>query len=199
MILFARFLVYYGIMERTDEQLIADYIEGDEHALDSLVDRHMHATYAFVFRLVGNASATEDITQDAFVKAWKHIRRYRFGTNFRTWLFSIARNTAIDWLRKKKELAFSEFETDTGNVLIDTLVDDAPRADELLARAHDIRFLESLLAELDQKYRDVVLLRHTSDLTFEEIGSVLHRPLDTVKSQYRRALSALQKLLKKPA
>lgn len=186
-------------MYREDEQLIADYINGDETALGVLVDRHLQPTYAFVLRLVGDPAATEDITQESFVKAWKHIRRYRFGTNFRTWLFSIARNTAIDWLRKRRELVFSAFETETGNVLIDSLADSTPRADELLAYAHDVHALQRLISELDQRYRDVVLLRHTSGLTFEEIGGILNRPLHTVKSQYRRAVTMLQKLLRKPA
>lgn len=186
-------------MQRTDEQLIADYMDGDEQALGVLVDRHMQATYAFALRLVGNASAAEDITQESFVKAWKHIRRYRFGTNFRTWLLSIARNTAIDWLRKKRERAFSEFETESGNVLIDTLADKGPTVIEQLAQAYDMRLLEAHIASLHPRYRDVVLLRHTSDLTFEEISATLNRPLHTVKSQYRRAVLMLQKLMKNPA
>jgi RNA polymerase sigma-70 factor (ECF subfamily) len=183
-------------MQTDDGQLIADYLEGDEKALNVLVGRYLKDVYNFACQLTGNAQGAEDIAQGSFVKAWKHIRRYREGSNFKTWLFAITRNTAIDWLRKKKEVAFSSFENECGeNLLTETLADDRPLPDELIARAENIRFVESLLLELDSKYRDVLTLRYSGNLTFEEIGKALQRPLDTVKSQHRRALVALRRLL----
>lgn len=183
-------------MQKVDEQLISEYLDGDESALAVLVDRHLKSVYNFARTLTNDSQAAEDVAQESFIKAWKHIRRFRRGSSFQTWLFSITRNTAIDWLRQKKALAFSLFENERGeNMLTETLRDTSLLPDELLARAEDARFVEVLLEELDPLYRDVLKLRYSSNMTFKEIGELLKRPLHTVKSQHRRALIALRRSL----
>lgn len=184
-------------MQKADEQLISDYLEGNEKALSVLVDRYLSDAYAFAVKLTGDAQVAEDITQESFTKAWKNMRKFVPGNSFRGWLFSIVRNTAIDFLRKKKTVPFSAFETtsDGENVLVATLADAGPLPDELLARAEDARFLETLLEQINPEYREVLTLRHTSNMTFDEIGKLLKRPLHTVKSQHRRGLVALRRLL----
>lgn len=183
-------------MGRSDEQLVSDYLEGDERALTVLVDRHVSAVYNFAFSLTHDAQAAEDIAQESFIKAWKNIRRFIPTKNFQTWVFSIARNTAIDWLRKKRETAFSAFENDTGeNPLVAALTDTSALPDELLEKAEDARYVERLLSELDPLYRDVLTLRYESNLTFAEIGEMLRKPLHTVKSQHRRALASLRRAM----
>lgn len=180
---------------KTDSELIASYLDGNAHALDVLVGRYLSDVYAFAKRLTKDADAAEDIAQEAFVKAWNKIRSFRPNANFRTWLFTITRNTALDYLRKKKELAFSAFDTaDGGNALSETLADAAPLPDELLALAEDAAYAQSLLSELNPMYREVLTMRHTGNLTFKEIGAFLGRPLHTVKSQYRRAVLALKRV-----
>lgn len=181
-------------MKRADEQLVSDYLEGDENALSVLVDRYLSDLCNFTYSLTQDRQSAEDVAQVAFVKAWKNMRRFVPGNSFRGWLFSIARNTAIDLLRKKQNVAFSAFETGDGNVILDTLRDTAPLPDELLARAEDARYLEGLLEAMNPAYREVLTLRHTSNMTFEEIGQIVGRPLHTVKSQYRRAIVALQRV-----
>jgi len=183
-------------MTKGDEQLIADYLEGNERALDALVDRYLADVYNFSFTLVRDEAVAEDVVQESFVKAWKSIRRFSPGNSFKGWLFSIVRNTAIDWLRKKKEFVFSNFENAKGeNPFIDNIPDDMPNADELLGLAEDKERLEEILAELNPQYREVLALRRDSNMTFEEIGKALKRPMHTVKSQYRRGMAALKRLL----
>lgn len=183
-------------MRKTDEQLIDEYLDGNEKVMGVLVDRHLTNAYNFALKLVNDSQAANDITQEAFVKAWKNIRGFKRGSTFQTWLFAITRNVAIDWLRLRKEVAFSAFENERGeNMLTETLVDNSLLPDELLARAEDTRFVEMLLEELDPLYRDVLKLRYSSNMTFEEIGEFLKRPLHTVKSQHRRALIALRRSL----
>ena len=183
-------------MEKNDEQLISDYLEGDEKALAILVDRHLTAVYNFAFSLTHDAQAADDIAQESFIKAWKNIRRFLPTKNFQTWMFSIARNTAIDWLRKKKEVAFSAFENERGeNPLVAALADNNPLPHELLEMAKDAVYVQRLLETLNPLYRDVLALRYESDLTFAGIGEILKRPLHTVKSQHRRAVASLRRAL----
>jgi RNA polymerase sigma-70 factor, ECF subfamily len=183
-------------MRQSDEQLIINYLDGDEKAIGLLVDRYLTDIFNFAFKLTSDKQAAEDITQESFIKAWKNIRGFRRKSSFQTWLFSIARNSAIDWLRKKKEIAFSAFEKADGtNPIAETIVDRELLPDELITQAEDIQFVQSILTELNPIYSEVLTLRYSSNLTFEEIGKILKRPIHTVKSQHRRALIALRRVL----
>lgn len=183
-------------MQRNDGELIADYLEGDESALAALVDRYLDDIYNFSLRLTNNSQAAEDVTQESFIRAWKHIRSFVPGKSFRAWLFTIARNAAIDWLRQKKEVPLSSFEgVENSQSVMESIVDNELLPDELLERAGNAAFVQRLLEELDPRYRDVLSLRYTSNYTFAEIGKILKRPLHTVKSQHRRALAMLRRAI----
>lgn len=185
-------------MERTDEQIIKDYLNGDLDAFEILVGRYLKPLYNFVYRITGSTQDVDDIMQDVFVKVWNNIKKYRVGENFKTWVFTITRNTTIDYLRKKKHVIFSDFESDEGgNFLTDTLADTEPLADELYARMEKKESLEMALATLAPIYREVVLLHYREDLTFDEIGKIVNRPLHTVKSQHRRGLEKLKEYFDK--
>jgi RNA polymerase sigma-70 factor (ECF subfamily) len=110
-------------MDLDDKQLIKNYLYGDEESLSILIDRHLKPVFNFVYRLCGSKIEAEDITQDTFLKVWKKIKKYNGQNSFKTWLYIIARNTTIDYLRKKKDLKFSDFDTEEGNYIEDTLVD----------------------------------------------------------------------------
>lgn len=180
---------------KTDSDLINLYFSGDENALKFLINRHIKAVHDFVLHFTGAKDDTDDIVQETFLKAWKNLKKFRKDGNFKTWLFAIARNTAIDFLRKKKYSVFSSFETESGNGLTDTLEDPAPLSEELFALAEDKETLGCSLAGLAPTHRETMLLRYQSDFTFDEIGKILGKPLNTVKSQHRRALIALRKIL----
>jgi RNA polymerase sigma-70 factor (ECF subfamily) len=183
-------------MKKGDEQLISAYLEGDDHSLAILVDRYLNDAYNFAFKLTNDSHVAEDVTQESFMKAWKNIRKFIPGNSFRTWLFSIIHNTSIDYLRKKRELPFSSFEKLEGyNSLVATLTDSEPLQDELIAMAEDARYVENLLNQLNPQYREVLTLRHTNNMTFDEMGKLLRRPLHTVKSQYRRGVASLRRLM----
>lgn len=184
-------------MQTNDEKLISDYLEGNEKALTILVDRYLSDAYSFALKITHDSHLAEDVTQESFTKAWKNMRKFIPGNSFRGWLFTIIRNTAIDILRKKKDVPFSVFEINTEgeNALVATLADTSPLPDELLARAQDAQYLSFLLSQINPEYREVLTLRHTSNMTFAEIGKLLKRPLDTVKSQHRRGIASLRRLM----
>ena len=183
----------------SDAQLVEQYRAGDNEAIKFLISRHVRSIYNFIYRFAGNSHDAEDITQEAFVKVWRHIAKYDPQQEFRGWLFAIARNTALDWLRKKRPLTFADFENETGeNALADTLVDPALLPNELAMQTDDTQAVNALLGGLSPRYREVLALRYNDQLTFDESSKKLGSPLDTVKSQSRRALIALKKLLSAP-
>lgn len=186
-------------MQRKDQELIRDYLSGDESAITLLVDRHLKGVLNFAYRLVGNRQNAEDISQETFLKMWRNLKKYRQGENFKTWLFTIARNTAIDLLRKKNNLAFSDFENDDGNnSFAESLADSEPLPDEIFARAEEKAFLDNVLSGLSPSHRETLLLYYTEHLTFDDIGKILGKSLNTVKSRHRRAVIELRKLLNAP-
>jgi RNA polymerase sigma-70 factor (ECF subfamily) len=183
-------------MERTDQELLRKHIDGDDEALPLLIRRYLKPVYNFTYRLSNNAADAEDITQETFVKVWRHAEKFHPDENFKTWIFTIAHRSAVDLLRKKKQLVFSDFANEDGESnFVDTLRDTEPLADELFKKAEEKALIESALTKLSVTYREVLMLYYTEELTFDEIGKVLGKPLNTVKSQHRRALLALRKLL----
>ena len=184
-------------MDRTDEELIAAYLAGEEEAFGELTRRHLSGVYSFTLRFVGNPHEADDITQDTFLKAWKSLKKYDArSSKFKTWLFRIARNSAIDFLRKKKHIPFSHFDTESGiNVLTETVADTEELPDALLIKLEDAKELHATLEELQPRAREILLLYYTNDMTFEEIGEMLGEPANTVKSRHRRALQSLRKII----
>ena len=184
-------------MERSDEELLAAYLRGDEEAFSILVDRYLKVVYSFVVRFVGDEHDAEDIVQETFLKAWKSAKSYNESTSkFKTWVLRIARNSAIDHLRKRKQVPFSAFDTDEGlNMLAETVPDTAPLPDEEFAKAQDAESLNKAMQSLNPEAREILLLHYTSGLTFLEIGELLGQPQNTVKSRHHRAVLSLRKVL----
>jgi len=184
-------------MDRTDEELVQEYIAGEEAAFNELTRRTLPGVYSFVLRLLGEKEAAEDVAQETFVKAWRSIAKYdQKSSKFKTWILRIARNSAIDHLRKRKNVPFSAFETDEGtNILAETVASDDESVVLGLERIDDAKAVHEQLQKLSPKHREVLLLYYTNDATFEEIAEVLGEPTNTVKSRHRRALEALRALI----
>jgi len=182
-------------MEQTDEQLVTDYINGNEEALNLLIKRYLKPVYNFAINYVGDDSEAQDVTQEVFVKLWRYIKRFDTGRKFKTWIFEITKNTAFDHLKKKKPLLFSRMNVSEDEDLQfeNTLSDDAPTAPEMLDREMTREQVMKGIDRLSPDYRAVLTLRLADDLNFQEISEVLHKPLNTIKSQYRRAVVQLKR------
>jgi RNA polymerase sigma-70 factor (ECF subfamily) len=181
-------------MSETDEDLIREYIDGSQGALKALGDRYIPILYNFSSRFVGTDNAS-DIAQDIFIKAWKNIKKFDFSRAlFKTWIFTIARNTITDYLRKKKSIVFSALDTEDES-FSENLPDDTILPDHALEKLEDKELLDKLLLELPENYRTVLLLYYQEDMTFVEIGKILNKPMNTVKSHHRRALEELRKMI----
>ncbi|MFZ2555615.1 MAG: sigma-70 family RNA polymerase sigma factor [Minisyncoccia bacterium] len=178
----------------SDHALVQAYLEGHQPSFSTLVSRYTDPIFAYVLRLTGDREAATDITQEVFIKAWKKLSTFNPEQNFKTWLYTIARNTAYDWLRKKKPVPFSVLEQPDGDGFEQTIVDSEPLPHERFEEAEGGMLLESLLAELSPDVRDILLLHYVDGMTFDEIGRIREESLNTVKSRHRRALLLLRKL-----
>ena len=164
---------------KDDAQFVNRYFKGDEKSLEILIKKYLKPIYGFVYKYTGNVQEAEDITQEVFVKMWRYLKKYDKNKSFKTWIFSIAKNTCIDWLRKKKTISISELETG--------------ESDNFFERAGINQLLESATGKLLPKYQTVLSLYYDDNLNFREIAEQLGEPLDTVKSRHRRALIILRK------
>lgn len=183
-------------MNCSDKKLVADYLRGDEKSLEVLIGRYLKPIYSFTYRYMGNLEDAEDITQEVFIKVWRNLKKFDRSKSFKTWIFSIAKNASIDWLKKKKTIPFSNFENEKGeNLLIGTLADTMPLPNEILEQADVGEMLDIAMSRLNSKYRMVLFLRYNDHFTFREIAETLGDPLDTIKSRHRRALIQLKKQL----
>lgn len=183
---------------KSDEQLISAYIQGDEKALETLIKRYLPLIYGFARKYTGNPETAADIAQETFVKTWKNIHKFSRDGKFRPWIFTIAKNTALDWLRKREDLPLSTFEDkNTGEIKLEFAAEESLSA--ALDLRQEARKAKEILNKLPEKYRTVVSLREEEQLTFKEIASILKEPLNTVKSRYRRAIRAAREELNRSA
>jgi len=181
--------------EISDKKLVEDFLNGDQAAFDLIVGRYFRAVFNFVYKIIPETSSAEDITQDAFLKAWRNIRKYDTGRSFKTWIFTIAKNTAFDHLKKKKELSFSAFMDDEGNSFLENVRSGEPLPDEIIMKEDMPQKLEKAIVALPPKYKVVMDLRYKEDMSFPEIAEVMGESQNTIKSRHRRAIEQLKKAI----
>ncbi len=175
-----------GQDKNLDAKLIESYIRGDKKSLDVLIGRYFRMIYSFLYSRVGNMADAEDLAQETFLKVWKNIRKFDRNKNFKPWVFQIAKNTSIDFLRKRKEIPFSRFEGASGeNYFAANLAGPQPDLNQNLDNKKVLAAATAGISPEDQK---ILRLHKQETLTFREISELLGKPVNTVKSRYRRAI-----------
>lgn len=188
-------ICYRNTMDKTDVQLVNEILLDTQGSFEELVTRYTKPLYNFTFRLTGSVQTAEDLVQETFIKVWKNMSKFDPKQSFRGWIFTIARNTTTDYMRKKKTVPFSVLSKDEELPFEESLSDQQPLPDETLAQLEDTASLEKLLATLPIDYQMVLLLHYQEGLTFEEVGDVVDKPPNTVKSWHRRALIQLRETM----
>lgn len=171
--------------------------EKDQQAYATLMKRYKKAVYFMILKMIRDADDAEDLTMEAFAKAFRNLERFKKDYTFSTWLFRIATNNTIDFIRKKKLKTMSLNNTlsdDSGNsVNIDVEDDDNNPQDEFI-KSQRIEMVRIFVDKLPAKYRKLVQLRYFDELSYEEIAQELDKPLGTVKAQLHRSRELLYEI-----
>lgn len=173
--------------------------EGDEQSFAMLMERYKKPVYHMVLKMVRNVDDAEDLTIEAFAKAFKNLHRFKKDYTFSTWLFRIATNNAIDFIRKKKLDTFSidtSYSNDSGEAVSIDIEDKNLNPQEEAIKAQKIELIQLFVTKLPAKYQRLVRLRYFQELSYEEIAKELEAPLGTVKAQLHRARELMYDLVK---
>ncbi|HYF32772.1 MAG TPA: sigma-70 family RNA polymerase sigma factor [Chitinophagaceae bacterium] len=181
----------------TDESLVQSVLQGNQQAFRIMVLRYQNLVTHIVFRMVKQAQDREDLCQEIFLKAYDKLDGFRFGSKLSTWIGSIAFNTCINFLRKKKLVLVDGDKNDEDDQasLADMRRDTAPRPDELLANKERNRLLWKYVDELPPVQQTIISLFHKQELQMDEIATIMNMPLGTVKSYLHRARQSLRNKL----
>ena len=182
-----------------DLELVAKAKEGDQNAFSKLMARYRDSIFFMVLKMVHNRDDAEDLTIEAFGKACNSISNYSADYAFSTWLFKIATNNSIDFIRKKRLQTTSLDQTSTtddGETTPIAVRDHAPDPEETVIKDQRAAKIREAIEQLSPKYRSLIELRYLDELSYEEIAEKLDLPLGTVKAQLFRAKDMLYNMLK---
>jgi RNA polymerase sigma-70 factor (ECF subfamily) len=174
-----------------DSELVTSAIAGREDGFEELVRRYQRPISAYVYRMVGNYEVALDLTQEVFIKVYRSLARYRPEFKFSTWIYKIAHNAAVDHLRRHavREQALVSGDSDQREIPIDSGRLTPEQESEKKERRTEI---EAVVQKLPTPYRELILLRHSHDLSYDEIVEVTGLPLGTVKNRLFRAREVMR-------
>lgn len=183
-----------------DFRLIDEAVnENDDQAFAKLMQRYKRPVYHMILKMVRNVDDAEDLTIESFAKAFKSLHKFKKDFTFSTWLFRIATNNTIDYIRKKKlnTLSLSNTFTDDngGGISID-VEDENLNPQEEAIKAQKEELVQIFVDKLPPKYQKLVRLRYFNELSYEEIAQELEAPLGTVKAQLHRARELMFEMVK---
>ncbi len=182
---------------RYDFSLVMLAVDGDQKAYAELMDRYRDAIYFMLLKMVNNPIDAEDLTIEAFGKAFKNIGQYTPNYAFSTWLFKIATNNCIDHIRKKRGnlISIDQNDDETENAPL-SIQSTAPDPEEDLIKKQKEVLMRDVVTQLKPRYRHLIELRYFKEYSYEEIATEMDLPLGTVKAQLFRARELLFNILK---
>ncbi|HEU4597005.1 MAG TPA: sigma-70 family RNA polymerase sigma factor [Pyrinomonadaceae bacterium] len=177
-----------------DGELITRALAGREESFEELVRRYQRPIVAYVYRMVGDYDSALDLTQEVFIRIYNSLGRYRPEFKFSTWIYRIAHNAAIDHLRRSDSSRTEDLEVEGegGQTFQRPLASKAPTPEQLSERSERRAEIEEVIRQLPPAYRELIVLRHAHDFSYDEIAEVTGLPLGTVKNRIFRAREAMR-------
>jgi RNA polymerase sigma factor (sigma-70 family) len=182
-----------------DFELVKRAINNDQSAFKELHEKYQYRVSLLVRKIVFDPQEADDLTQEAFIKAFQSLKSFNFEFSFTTWLYKIASNNCIDYLRKKRLKTYSmdtPVEHKEGQTQQD-YSDDTPTIETKIIKSEISSQIKDAIDSLPEMYRVVILMRHSEEKSYEEIAQILDQPLGTVKARIFRARELLNKSLRK--
>ena len=185
---------------KDDLELVRRAKENEAKAFETLLKKYRKSVYYMLLKMVHNADDAEDLTQEAFAKAFSSLEKFDPKYAFSTWLFRIATNNCIDFIRKKRVSTVSidnPYEGDDGDSFSFDIKDNNLNPNEVMLKQQRKEYLMKAIDKLPQKYKVLVELRYFQELSYEEVADEMDLPLGTVKAQLFRARELLNQGLSK--
>ncbi len=179
-----------------DSDLVTRAILGHEDGFEELVRRYQRPIVAYIYRMVGDYETALDLTQEVFIKIYNSLGRYRSEYKFSTWIYRIAHNTAIDYLRRHRA-AYERGEEQLviesdGSIYEKPIASPLPTPEEEREKSELRARIERVVGQIPPAYRELIVLRHAHDLSYDEIAEVTGLPLGTVKNRIFRAREVMR-------
>jgi len=184
-----------GIRQLSDAELVRSAITGREASFEELVRRYQRPIASYVYRMLSDYDASLDVTQEVFIKVYNSLERYSCDYKFSTWLYRIAHNAAIDHLRRNSVTTQSLETENPGGAYQLQIESPRPTPEQDRERSEWRTEIEAIVKRLPEAYRELILLRHSRDLSYDEIAEVTGLPLGTVKNRLFRAREMMRGLL----
>lgn len=180
-----------------DDALVSEALAGREDSYSKLVDKYQKPLYFHIRKMIKEVELVDDLVQEVFMKAFHNLNSYSNEYAFSTWIYRIATNHTIDYLRKKKLQTLSidqPYKTKDGDMEMQ-LPDESFSTDQPVMKKERKAIVQQAIDELPEKYRLVIEMRHMEEKTYQEIAEILDLPLGTVKAHIFRARELLYKAL----
>lgn len=180
-----------------ERQVIQRVLDGDQEAFAGLVTAYEKQVYNLCLRMCGNPEDARDLSQEAFVKAWRGLQFYQFEAAFSTWLYRLTSNVCIDFLRRKKRApqTVPPLQNENGEDVEPEVADSLPGPEEQLLHRERQSQIAWAMGQLEPEFRQVLTLRVIQELSYEQIAEITDLKVGTVKSRIARARWKLKKIL----
>lgn len=183
-----------GIRKLTDGELIVNAVGGRSDGFEELVRRYQRPIISYVFRMLGDYEASLDVTQEVFIKVYNSLSKYSAEYKFSTWLYRIAHNAAVDHMRRNS-ITPQSLETENADGSYQIQIESRCSSPEQDQERREWRTeIDAVVRCLPTAYRDLILLRHARDLSYDEIAEVTGLPLGTVKNRLFRAREMMREM-----
>lgn len=183
-----------------DYKLVVRALEGEQSAYAELMERYRESIYYMLLKMVNNTDDADDLTIEAFGKAFKRLSQYHPSYAFSTWMFKIASNNCIDFIRRERKKRTMSIDTgitnDDGDSVTFDIESEGRDPEEELIRDQKMEAMREVVMKLKPRYRELVILRYFKEYSYDEIAQELDLPLGTVKAQLFRAREFLANMMK---